>query len=135
MVTAELLENAIKHGGEESDIHYLLSISDDGIFVRVKNVVANQGKADELLRLIDWINSFEDPADAYLQRMQYIYQSEEDVVGGLGLVRVAHEGECTLYAEVLADQRIEVRAEYRQELELAAPCNANGVAVSPCLPG
>ncbi len=120
MVTAELLENAIKHGGESSDIHYLLSIQDDEIFVSVRNVIDAPEKATELLTLIDWIDSFDEPADAYLQRMQYIYSSDEEVVGGLGLVRVAHEGDCVLTAEFLSDKRIEVRAQYRQTLELAA---------------
>ncbi len=125
MVTAELLENALKYGGTSENIQYVFSLSKNDAFIRVTNPIASVDDANKLIELVTWINEFDEPSLAYQQRMQDIYLSEEIAPGGLGLVRVAYEGECVLSAQYLDGDCIEVVARYRADLSNSDEANSD----------
>ena len=101
MVACELTENAAKYGAfvERKTIEVMVSAGVDTIIVEVKNPVA-PGNSDDLVRLdeiIQWIRGFQDPFEAYMERLKEVsVQSLESEESGLGLVRIAYEGQAIL---------------------------------------
>lgn len=99
MVSSELVENAIKylnaHGWDDT-IDYFIDIEENNIIVEVKNRVV--GEDDLHLKKLDatiqWIRSFQNPLQAYVERLKLVSSkdtgSEES---GLGMTRIAYEGQ------------------------------------------
>src|ERR1700733_15334011 len=77
MVSCELLENAVKFGRRGASV-VGLSIAHRGgaVVVRVTNAV-DEGSADvtALKQRLDWLRSFDDPADAYMQLLGTVFES------------------------------------------------------------
>lgn len=102
MVTGELLENALKYGSWASTDHTMFRLRVTGQGGGIEISVQNPLKPDDphaanLSKAIEWINSFPKPEAAYRARLLQIAQ--EDAEGSpsrLGLVRIAHEGNCRL---------------------------------------
>ncbi len=102
MVTCELAENAVKYGqfdGERSQLEVTLTADQAGLTTEVRSPLAAGGerhleRSDEM---IQWIRGFQDPHQAYLERLREVSsQALEHHESGLGLVRVAYEGQATL---------------------------------------
>jgi len=113
MVASELLENAVKYGANDAlvEISVIRSLDDGSDVVEV--VVTNEVKAaspsvDALRARIAWLRSFEDPVEAYAAAL--LSAVEDGSEGGLGLVRVAHEGRATLECDVSQAGRVRVAA-------------------------
>jgi len=102
MVISELLENSIKYGsflGKDQEVRVYIEISSSYIVVEVCNPIddsclPNLKKMD---RMIQWVRGYQDPFEAYVQRLKLVSRKPfEDKESGLGLVRVAYEGDVTL---------------------------------------
>src|SRR5262245_6433545 len=98
MVVCELAENAVKYGSFDSgtqEISVTVSLKPDMVTVEVKSPVA---RADEevvgkLDYTIQWIRGFQDPFEAYLERLKEVSaQHITSTESRLGLVRIAYEG-------------------------------------------
>jgi hypothetical protein len=105
MVTGELLENALKYGDwlNTNRAMFRLRVVGDGgnIEVSVENPLREQDKnAVELMKSIEWINSYPTPEAAYRARMLQIAQDDTETASRLGLVRIAFEGNCRLSARL-----------------------------------
>jgi hypothetical protein len=110
MVAAELLENAVKYGSDGAPIEFTL----DGGQVSVTNRVDGASPHPQKLReRIDWVRSFPNPADAYLETMAKVYKTGNlrDAGSCLGILRVAFEGHCSVSCELGTDT-VTVRARY-----------------------
>lgn len=102
MVTTELVENAIKYGyfpDSSSKIHLHVKKKKDRILMEVKNPVKDSDLV-HLKRLdskIQWIRGFQNPFEAYVERIKELStKTLEEGESGLGLVRIAYEGQSIL---------------------------------------
>ena len=101
MVTCELAENALKYGVFVSDstVAVTITVRKNSITTEVRNPVTDE-QAANLARLdwmIQWIRGHQDPFEAYLARLEEVsHQSIDSNESGLGLVRIAYEGESIL---------------------------------------
>lgn len=102
MVACELAENATKYGHFQSDkevVKVALEVQPSHVTVTVSNPVT-PAEADSLAVLdqtIQWIRGFQDPFQAYLERLRDVSsQSLTSTESRLGLVRIAYEGQSTL---------------------------------------
>jgi hypothetical protein len=116
MVTGELLENAVKYGAWSTTpgpFRLRVEGSAGRAVVTVENPVASSEDPNlaALLGVVRWLRGFPDAAEAYRARLLEIASAPRDHehTSGLGLVRVAYEGGCTLSAEV-ADGLVRVVA-------------------------
>jgi hypothetical protein len=112
MVAAELLENAVKYGKPESPVELNVDETPELITIRVTNRLANGAdSAKPLLERVAWVKSFENPLAAYMAALENTYGDEE---GGLGLVRIAHEGGCLVDCQ-LGDDNVTVVARSQRQ--------------------
>ncbi len=123
MVSQELLENAVKYGAfaaaERIDLR--MRIAPEDVTIEVKSRV---GVDDAHLRRFDrriqWIRGFQDPFEAYVERMKAVaaqpYSSGES---GLGLTRIAYEGRSVIDFYVDENNTLAVSAVYRRSPEVA----------------
>jgi hypothetical protein len=101
MVTCELCENAAKYGTFEPEdtIEVQVTLERAAVTVEVTNPVS-ASQAERLNRLdgmIQWIRGFQDPFEAYLERLKEVSsQTLDHHESGLGLVRIAYEGQSVL---------------------------------------
>jgi hypothetical protein len=112
MVTGELLENAIKYGdwsGADGGDFRLRVWGETGrgpaganAHVSVENpVLPDDPHVGALLSTLAWIATFPSVRDAYRAKLLEIAESAGELdQSGLGLVRIAYEGNCALSAEV-----------------------------------
>ena len=105
MVISELIENGIKYGNfklskdkVEVDIHQTENI----ITVEVINPVdrIDETTHHHLMKLdktIQWIRGYQDPFEAYVEKLKEVSRRPlDDEESGLGLVRIAYEGQAIL---------------------------------------
>ena len=118
MVTCELAENATKYGhfqGAKEAVRVSLEVLPSHVTVTVSNPVTPQ-EAESLAVLdhtIQWIRGFQDPFQAYLERLRDV--SSQDLMSTesrLGLVRIAYEGQSTLDFYVSSNGILVVSATY-----------------------
>ncbi len=109
MVVSELAENAIKYG-DFSDTHSTvtanISLEGNSIIIEVTHPVGQESFAHliELDKTIQWIRGFQDPFEAYIEKLRELSKkSLGDHTSGLGLVRIAYEGQATL--DFFVDER------------------------------
>lgn len=101
MVACELTENATKYGAfpEKQSIGISVAVGSGHITVEVTNPI-NKTDRDNLQRLdrmIQWIRGYQDPFEAYLQRLKDLSSEGLDSKESrLGLVRIAYEGQSIL---------------------------------------
>ena len=96
----ELLENAVKYGSfrQGDQIDLVLELGRRAITLEVRNPVDDD--PDRLKRLddtIQWIRGYQNPFEAYVEKMKEV-SSQPYTPGqsGLGLTRIAYEGQCIL---------------------------------------
>ena len=117
MIVCELTENATKYGNfaarEDDHIDVRVALPPGQVMVEVTNPVATSGD-DNLLRLdrmVQWIRGFQDPFEAYLQRLKELsVDSLQSTESRLGLVRIAYEGQSVLDFYVDEDNVLAVSA-------------------------
>ena len=102
MIISELIENGIKYGNFEPQgkkVEVSISIANRALTVEVLNPVDDQAQ-DHLGRLdrtIQWIRGYQDPFEAYVERLKEVSKKPlTDEESGLGLVRIAYEGNAIL---------------------------------------
>lgn len=125
MVAQELLENAVKYGAPDAGESIRLSLRVDPEDVTVE-VRSRAGLDDAFLKTLDrtvqWIRSFQDPFEAYVERLKQVALRPYDPgQSGLGLARIAYEGRCALDFYVDAGSTLAVSAVYRREGGGACP--------------
>jgi hypothetical protein len=117
MISTELVENAIKYGkySTEDQIRFGIRIHKKRISLEVKNLV-HQESIENLKRLdekIQWIRGFQNPFEAYVERLKEISSLElSRGESGLGLVRIAYEGQASLDFFLDENDVLMVVAEY-----------------------
>lgn len=118
MITGELLENAVKYGDYVSaeDFIILSIIIDQGeIIIDVANPI-QEDRNQYLIKLdktIQWIRGFQNPFEAYIEKLKSISsQSLDSMESGLGLTRIAYEGQAVLDFFVSEENRVKVSAVY-----------------------
>jgi hypothetical protein len=108
IVISELLENAVKYGawsGPAGRLEVELVARGQSFHVRVANPVSErQPSVARLEETIAWIRRFPDGEAAYRARLAEIARSPAQSGSGLGLVRVAREGPCSLHVESTSDR-------------------------------
>jgi hypothetical protein len=114
MIASELLENAVKYGAADApiEVSVIRAFCDGGTDV-VEVVVTNEAQdtspnLDVLRERLAWLGTFEDPVQAYQAAL--LSAANNEIEGGLGLVRVAYEGRATLACEVAQGRRVRVTA-------------------------
>ena len=118
MVACELAENATKYGHFQSEkqmVKVSVEVLPEHVTVTVSNPVT-PAEADSLAVLdetIQWIRGFQDPFQAYLERLRDVSaQGLLSTESRLGLVRIAYEGQSTLDFYVGADGILVVSATF-----------------------
>jgi hypothetical protein len=114
MVTGELLENAVKYGAwspESGSFRLRVEGAARSATITVENpIVPEDPNVASLVSTIRWIRGYPDAGDAYRAKLLEIASGPRDLgASGLGLVRVAYEGSCTLDAQI-ADRVVRVAA-------------------------
>lgn len=101
-VVLELLENAVKYGAFNDDhdrIKLELRVWQNNFTtIEVRTPLsADTTNLRRLDRMLQWIRGFQDPFEAYVERLKEVAATPfGDSETGLGLVRIAYEGQCIL---------------------------------------
>ena len=116
MVISELIENAVKYGCyslSEDKIVAKIRLDERMITVEVLHPVekGNYRHLKELDRSIQWIRGFQNPFEAYIERVQEVSKKPlDDDESGLGLARIAYEGQSILDFFLTEDNQLSVSA-------------------------
>jgi hypothetical protein len=111
MVSAELLENAIKYSPPASRVGLSITDGDDGVLIAVSNAVDERSAhLPELRERIEWIARFPSPEAAYQAALTRVRADDDRSAAGLGIARVAYEGGCELACDLSVPGRVTVRA-------------------------
>jgi len=116
MVLGELLENSVKYGcykASDSRIQISISIGKKIITIEVTNPIDDSSLDDlkRLDRMIQWVRGYQDPFEAYIERLKEVAKRPlHDKESGLGIVRVAYEGNVILDFFVSEDNLLTVSA-------------------------
>jgi len=119
MVTTELVENGIKYGHfptPDSNIELSIRKKKKRIVIEVKNQVkdSEMGHLRRLDAKIQWIRGYQNPFEAYVERLKEISNKNlAEGESGLGLVRIAYEGQSILDFYVNEDNLLAVSAVYQ----------------------
>ena len=116
MIASELAENAIKYGNFQPNdtIRFSIDVADRKITVEVENKIDREENAHwkNLDRTIQWIRGFQTPFQAYIERLKQVSTSKSDE-SGLGLVRIAYEGQGILDFFINRADQVAVSAVYQ----------------------
>ena len=105
LATTELLENAVRHGAPGATIDFSLDFDAGVPRIRVANSLApGSNGAEELEARLAAIAATQ-RRTAYQDQLWRIYRGESH---GMGLVRVAYEGDFNLSCRLIPPDRIEV---------------------------
>lgn len=119
MVAQELLENAVKYGAFGTGEHILLGVraAEEDVTVEVKSRVGvDDAHLRRFDRTIQWIRGFQDPFEAYVERMKIVSaQPYSHGESGLGLTRIAYEGRSIIDFYVDEENVLAVSAIYRRD--------------------
>ena len=99
MVASELLENAVKYGYHNDTaqgVNFNLHVEDNLIAIEVLNAVAPEFDIKVVSEKIDGIKNSNDPAALYTDKLLEIASNPKKGESGLGLLRIAYEGEFSL---------------------------------------
>ena len=119
MVTGELIENAIKYGTyDESNqnLSYSVEAGDTAIIIEVKNPISKDFdlNLEKLDKMVQWIRGFQNPFEAYIERLKEVSsRSFSDAESGLGLTRIAYEGQSIVDFYATGEDIISVSAVYQ----------------------
>ena len=102
MIISELIENGIKYGNfemTENRVVVIINIERNALTIEVLNP-GNENSDKHLSRLdktIQWIRGYQDPFEAYIERIKEVSKKPlKDTESGIGLVRIAYEGQAVL---------------------------------------
>jgi hypothetical protein len=116
MVVCELLENSMKYGAtgpNSPQVVLEIDLENGSAIIEVSNAF-DDGARPHLRRLdrrIQWIRGFQDPFEAYVERLKQVARRPvDDEESGLGLVRIAYEGNAILDFVVAEDGFLNVSA-------------------------
>lgn len=98
VVVHELVENAIRYGGDDEELELLIERCDKLVVVKVANT-ASAERAEVLQRV--FADTLELPAEASYLRALRRAAAQPTAQSGLGLPRVRHEGAVDLELELL----------------------------------
>lgn len=117
IVVSELLENAIKYGGTQPSV---VEIEGDATEIRiaVTNALdASDTSNEQLAAHVDWIESFDDPQEAYMACLTMAFQRSgtRPSGSGLGLARIRYEAGCAITLDHSSPGSLTVEA--RQPIE------------------
>lgn len=116
MVVSELIENSIKYGIfaiPEDKVTVDIYVAENIITVEVTNPVDEtaENHLENLDRTIQWIRGYQDPFEAYIERLKDVSKKPlANEESGLGLVRMAYEGNAILDFFVGEDNILNVSA-------------------------
>jgi hypothetical protein len=116
MTCSELAENAIKYGHHENDadkVEIYIDVYPKEVIIEVKNKIHNVDN-DELRTLdenIQWIRGFQNKYEAYIEKLKHV--QAKGLKSGLGLARIAYEGQCILDFYVNENDILAISAEYK----------------------
>jgi hypothetical protein len=119
MVAQELLDNAVKFGSfaERDRIALGVRVSEEAVTVEVKNHVGvDDAHLRRFDRTIQWIRGFQNPFEAYVERLKQISAHPGEDQEGLGLTRIAYEGRSILDFYVVEGDLLAVSAVYRRDV-------------------
>jgi hypothetical protein len=121
MVVCELTENASKYGSfkaQQDPVSIVITVEGTTVTIEVRSKVssANDENLRKLDRAVQWIRGFQNPFEAYLERLKEVSaQSLESSESGLGLVRIAYEGQSVLDFFLLDQNVLSVSAVHRSK--------------------
>jgi len=122
MVSAELLENAVKYGKPSSDLRLSVGVSSGSIVIEATNEVEpGSAHVHSLEERIRWLQAFGDPLEAYTAALERIYTGDGTTGSGLGIVRIAYEGGCEVRCDTSEPSRVTVTARSRRTLTGGTP--------------
>ncbi len=117
MVACELVENGIKYGGtgniKNAPLTLALDIDGQTITIQVSNSTSSENgyHLRELDRTLQWIRGFQDPFQAYIERLKQISKEPSNKgTSGLGIVRIAYEARAAIDFVLSEDDTLEVSA-------------------------
>ena len=102
MIISELIENGIKYGNfkiVENKVFVAINIERTTVTIEVLNPVdeSSFNHLERLDKTIQWIRGYQDPFEAYIERIKEVSKKPlNDSESGIGLVRIAYEGEAML---------------------------------------
>ena len=99
MVAQELLENAVKYGGDGAEaVRLSVRVEDAGVTVEVRSRVPRDGRHLATLGgAVEQLRAYADPYDAWVDRLRRAAgRAEGEAASELGLARIAYEGRCAL---------------------------------------
>jgi hypothetical protein len=111
MVSAELLENAVKYSKPSS--HLRLSVRAEGsrVVIAVTNAVdGDSSHLDALRSRFAWLANFATPAEAYCAALERFSEHLKAEDRGLGIFRIAYEGGCGVDFDVSDTGQVTIRA-------------------------
>lgn len=118
MNISELLENAIKYGNFNNSISDILAsiiISERDITVEVKSPVKDEDDLHfrRLDKIVQWVRGYQNPFEAYIEKIKEVaLQPISDSQSGLGITRIAYEGQSIIDFYVNDNNIISVSAVY-----------------------
>jgi hypothetical protein len=119
MILSELIENAIKYSHFTSkfpEIKATIKVTKKNIIIEVKSP-ANEESNTHVIRLdktIQWIRGYQNPFEAYILRLKKIaIKPLSDKDSGLGLVRIAYEGQSVVDFYINDENIISISSVYQ----------------------
>jgi hypothetical protein len=116
MIISELIENGLKYGDFKTGnnkVAVIINVGNHEITVEVVNPV-DESAYENLSRLdktIQWIRGYQDPFEAYIERIKEVSKKPlHDMESGIGLVRIAYEGNGLLDFFVAENNMLNVSA-------------------------
>ena len=102
MIISELIENGLKYGDFEKEgnkVIVIINVATNMVTVEVLNPVDKSAyeHLSKLDKTIQWIRGYQDPFEAYIERIKEVSKKPlHDMESGIGLVRIAYEGNALL---------------------------------------
>ena len=101
MTAQELLENAVKYGGftnPSQRVELTIALNQRDVTIEVKAPAHRDPvKLRKLDESIQWIRGYQSPFEAYVEKLKQVSaQPYAPGESGLGLARIAYEGQCVL---------------------------------------
>ena len=116
MIISELIENGLKYGdfkNGKNKVAVIINVGNNEVTVEVVNPV-DESAFENLSRLdktIQWIRGYQDPFEAYIERIKEVSKKPlHDMESGIGLVRIAYEGNGLLDFFVAENNMLNVSA-------------------------
>lgn len=109
MVSAELLENAIKYAPPQTGVSLSIRAVHSSITVAVTNVVVAAELVKKLEDRVRWLQGFATAKAAYTAAIERALSSPDDD-GGLGIARIVYEAGCAIACDTSDPGRLTVRA-------------------------